>query len=161
MLSVFRIYIYSYIRYFTTQKKNNDKIYVVISMMSNIVGNNIRKLRKKHGMNQKELAEKLNIRRQTVSAYEREVSIPDIYTLIRIADIFSVSLDELAGRNSGKKKKPWEKEKALNTQGFSSMRKMGLEPTRHECHKILSLARLPVPTLPHFQFLCSALCVPC
>ena len=28
------------------------------------------------------------------------------------------------------------------------MRKMGLEPTRHECHKILSLARLPVPTLP-------------
>ena len=106
MLSVFRIYIYSYIRYFTTQKKNNDKIYVVISMMSNIVGNNIRKLRKKHGMNQKELAEKLNIRRQTVSAYEREVSIPDIYTLIRIADIFSVSLDELAGRNSVKKKKP-------------------------------------------------------
>lgn len=106
MLSVFRIYIYSYIRYFTAQKKNNDKIYVVISMMSNIVGNNIRKLRKKHGMNQKELAEKLNIRRQTVSAYEREVSIPDIYTLIRIADIFSVSLDELAGRNTGKKKKP-------------------------------------------------------
>ena len=106
MLSVFRICIYSYIRYFTTQKKNNDKIYVVISMMSNIVGNNIRKLRKKHGMNQKELAEKLNIRRQTVSAYEREVSIPDIYTLIRIADIFSVSLDELTGRNSVKKKKP-------------------------------------------------------
>ena len=28
------------------------------------------------------------------------------------------------------------------------LRKMGLEPTRHECHKILSLARLPVPTLP-------------
>ena len=27
---------------------------------------------------------------------------------------------------------------------------MGLEPTRHCCHKILSLARLPVPTLPHF-----------
>ena len=26
---------------------------------------------------------------------------------------------------------------------------MGLEPTRHCCHKILSLARLPVPTLPH------------
>ena len=30
---------------------------------------------------------------------------------------------------------------------------MGLEPTRHECHKILSLARLPVPTLPHFAAL--------
>ena len=33
-----------------------------------------------------------------------------------------------------------------------AMRKMGLEPTRHECHKILSLARLPVPTLPHTVF---------
>ena len=103
---MFRIYIYSYIRYSAAQKENDDKIYMVISMMSNTVGNNIRKLRKKHGMNQKELAEKLNIRRQTVSAYEREVSTPDIYTLIRIADIFSVSLDELAGRNAGKKKKP-------------------------------------------------------
>ena len=29
------------------------------------------------------------------------------------------------------------------------MRKMGLEPTRYCYHKILSLARLPIPTLPH------------
>ena len=29
------------------------------------------------------------------------------------------------------------------------LRKMGLEPTRHCWHKILSLARLPIPTLPH------------
>lgn len=79
---------------------------MVISMMSNIVGNNIRKLRKKYGMSQKDLAAQLNIRRQTVSAYEREVSIPDIYTLIRVADIFDISLDELAGRDAGKKKKP-------------------------------------------------------
>ena len=28
------------------------------------------------------------------------------------------------------------------------MRKMGLEPTRRDRHKILSLARLPIPTLP-------------
>ena len=75
-------------------------------MMSNKVGNNIRKLRKKHGMSQKDLAAQLNIRRQTVSAYEREVSIPDIYTLIRVADIFDISLDELAGRDAEKKKKP-------------------------------------------------------
>ncbi len=32
------------------------------------------------------------------------------------------------------------------------MRKMGLEPTRYCYHKILSLARLPVPTLPHAIF---------
>ena len=33
------------------------------------------------------------------------------------------------------------------------MRKMGLEPTRCNHHKILSLARLPVPTLPHTGYL--------
>ena len=32
------------------------------------------------------------------------------------------------------------------------VRKMGLEPTRCNHHKILSLARLPVPTLPHIIF---------
>ena len=32
---------------------------------------------------------------------------------------------------------------------INPMRKMGLEPTRPCGHKILSLARLPVPTLPH------------
>ena len=31
------------------------------------------------------------------------------------------------------------------------MRKMGLEPTQLESYKILSLARLPVPTLPHLS----------
>ncbi len=36
------------------------------------------------------------------------------------------------------------------------MRKMGLEPTQYCYHKILSLARLPVPTLPHlFSCCCS------
>ena len=39
-------------------------------MMSNIVGNNIRKLRKKHGMSQKDLAAQLNILRQTVSLFK-------------------------------------------------------------------------------------------
>ena len=40
--------------------------------------------------------------------------------------------------------------KTLKNQSFFLMRKMGLEPTQPESYKILSLARLPVPTLPHF-----------
>ena len=31
---------------------------------------------------------------------------------------------------------------------YHPVRKMGLEPTRQRSHKILSLARLPIPTLP-------------
>ena len=34
---------------------------------------------------------------------------------------------------------------------------MGLEPTRYCYHKILSLARLPIPTLPHTFNCCVAL----
>ena len=33
-------------------------------------------------------------------------------------------------------------------ESFRFVRKMGLEPTRRNRHKILSLARLPIPTLP-------------
>lgn len=73
-------------------------------MLSNTIGSSIKKLRKDHNMNQDELAHRLNIRRQTLSAYERGVSIPNIFVLIRIADIFSVSLDELTGRELPKER---------------------------------------------------------
>ncbi len=36
----------------------------------------------------------------------------------------------------------------LHFRGYFAVRKMGLEPTRCDHHKILSLARLPIPTLP-------------
>lgn len=64
----------------------------------NVIGENIRRLRKGKNMNQKELASNLHTLRQTVSAYERGVTLPDIFVLIRIADLFGVSLDELTGR---------------------------------------------------------------
>ena len=41
-------------------------------------------------------------------------------------------------------RKPYE----FLQSSYSLMRKMGLEPTRPNGHKILSLARLPIPTLP-------------
>ena len=64
----------------------------------NILGENIRRLRKEKNINQKELASNLHTLRQTVSAYERGVTLPDVFMLIMIADFFGVSLDELTGR---------------------------------------------------------------
>ena len=49
-------------------------------------------------MKQNTLALELHIGRQSISAYERGVTLPDIYLLMQIADYFDVSLDELAGR---------------------------------------------------------------
>ena len=64
----------------------------------NTIGENIRNLRMQKEMKQTALALELNIGRQFISSYERGVTLPDIYSLIRIADYFDVTLDELTGR---------------------------------------------------------------
>ncbi|MCI9336494.1 MAG: helix-turn-helix transcriptional regulator [Lachnospiraceae bacterium] len=52
-------------------------------------------LRKKNGWSQEELAEKLNISRQSVSKWESGASIPDIDKIIAMSGIFGVSTDYL------------------------------------------------------------------
>ena len=64
----------------------------------NTIGENIRNLRMQKEMKQTALALELNIGRQSISAYERGVTLPDIYSLIRIAVYVNLSLDELTGR---------------------------------------------------------------
>lgn len=66
--------------------------------MDNVLGKNIKRLRKRHGIKQAVLASALNIGRQTVSAYECGITLPDIFILVEIADYFGVTLDQLAGR---------------------------------------------------------------
>ena len=67
-------------------------------MMSNTIGKNIKKLRRQDAVKQNVLASSLHMRRQTISSYERGITLPSIFTLIRIADFFNVTLDELTGR---------------------------------------------------------------
>lgn len=52
-------------------------------------------LRKEKGLSQEELAEKLEISRQSISKWERGESSPDTNNLIKLAKIYDVSLDEL------------------------------------------------------------------
>jgi transcriptional regulator with XRE-family HTH domain len=66
--------------------------------MSNTIGKNIKKLRRQNAVKQDVLASSLHMRRQTISSYERGITLPSIFTLIRIADFFNVTLDELTGR---------------------------------------------------------------
>ena len=61
------------------------------------IGQKIRKIRKAHGLSQEELAEKLNISKQTVSNWENENIQPSIEMLVRIAKLFHVSTDYLLG----------------------------------------------------------------
>lgn len=55
----------------------------------------ILKIRKDKKMTQEEFAKLFNVTRQTVSNWENEKSYPDLQTLIRISDMFEISLDTL------------------------------------------------------------------
>lgn len=53
------------------------------------------RLRKQFGWSQEDLAEKMNVSRQSVSKWESAMSIPDLNKILRLAEIFSVSTDFL------------------------------------------------------------------
>ncbi len=77
-----------------------------------ILFKNIKKARLAAGLSQEELAEKLGVSAKTISAYETGRAIPPSPTLIRIAEITNVSVDELAG-NGNVSSKHQEIEKKL------------------------------------------------
>lgn len=60
-----------------------------------ILADKIIKLRKQFGWSQEELAEKMNVSRQSVSKWESTNSIPDLNKIIMLAEIFDVSTDFL------------------------------------------------------------------
>lgn len=60
-------------------------------------GENLRTLRKQKGFSQEELAARLHVVRQTISKWEKNLSVPDADTLIRLAEILEVSVSELLG----------------------------------------------------------------
>ncbi len=62
-----------------------------------MLGKRIYKLRTAFGWNQVQLAEKLNISKQTVSNWENENIQPSIEMLVRLANLFHTSTDYLLG----------------------------------------------------------------
>lgn len=61
------------------------------------VGENIQAYRKKLGLSQEELGQKLLVSRQTISLWEKNQTVPTIDNLMRLKDIFGVSADEILG----------------------------------------------------------------
>ena len=57
----------------------------------------LKTLRKQKGFSQEELASRLHVVRQTISKWEKNLSVPDADTLIRLAEILEVSVSELLG----------------------------------------------------------------
>ncbi len=59
--------------------------------------NNLKTLRKMRGLSQEELAIRLHVVRQTISKWEKGLSVPDADVLICLADEFDVSVSKLLG----------------------------------------------------------------
>ena len=59
------------------------------------VSEKILQLRKANGFTQEELAEKLNVSRQSVSKWESGQSVPELEKLVALSEIFQVSTDHL------------------------------------------------------------------
>ena len=59
------------------------------------IGKNIKAIRLKKQLSQEELAEKLFVTRQTVSGYELGRTKPDVETLMRIAEVLGVDMNEV------------------------------------------------------------------
>ena len=68
--------------------------------------NRLYQLRKQKGLSQEELANRLNVSRQTVSKWEVGDSTPDMEKLIAMSDLFDVSLDRLVMGKEDEEKPP-------------------------------------------------------
>ena len=59
------------------------------------LGEKIYRLRSEKGMSQTDLAEALNVSRQSISKWETDAATPELDKLIKLGEVFGVSLDEL------------------------------------------------------------------
>lgn len=81
------------------------------------LGNKILELRKKENLSQEQLAEKMNVTRQTISKWELNETTPDIKQAKELSKIFKISLDELTDNDI----KSIMEEKISNTEKLAGL----------------------------------------
>lgn len=60
-----------------------------------MLGQKLKEARIESGLSQEIVAEKINVSRQTISNWENEKTYPDIISVIKLSDLYSISLDTL------------------------------------------------------------------
>lgn len=85
-------------------------------------GKRLYEYRKSNGYSQEELADKLNVSRQTISKWERAESSPDTDNLVALSKLYNITIDELIyGKNDAK---------ASSTMNFDSADKQNSNPQK-------------------------------
>lgn len=101
-------------------------------------------LRKKNGWSQEELAEQMNVTRQSVSKWEGAQSIPDYEKMIRLSDLFGVSVDYLL------RDEMEEAEFSAVIHEEYPLRRVSME----EAHAFLSIKTVTSKSIAYATFLC-------
>ena len=81
-------------------------------------GGRIKKLRLDRSWSQAQFAQKLKVHQKQISGYERGVHVPSTELLIRMADLFNVSLDYLAFDNREDKQQVQIADRELPTRAW-------------------------------------------
>lgn len=140
-------------------------------------------LRNKHNMSQGDLAEKLNVSRQSVSKWETGASIPDLDKLIAMSNLFQITLDELVkddvviGSEAflQMEEPSFQKERISDDAAWHKVKKVGARilPIMVGILLVISalvfvilwslgmltLGALPVILIPGYAILCGLICI--
>lgn len=102
--------------------------------LSQILGENLKRLRKEKGLSRKQIADKLNVSTMTLSLYERGVNLPATDKLVELSKILECSIDEITGNTAAIDRKifqyryQWAKKMAENYLHFTNR---DLEPNQN------------------------------
>lgn len=78
-----------------------------------MLGENMMQLRKRKGMSQQALADEIHVVRQTISKWEKNLSVPDAEALTRLADALDTTVQDLLGVPAEKAGEPADVAEAL------------------------------------------------
>ena len=101
-------------------------------------------LRKKAGWSQEELADQMNVTRQSVSKWEGAQSVPDLEKMLRLSELFGVSTDYLL------KDEIEEAEHIDSSDNTPTLRRVSME----EANAFLSVKLRTAKTIAYAAFLC-------
>ncbi len=103
-----------------------------------MLGNAISNYRKKLGLTQEQLAQKLEVTNQAVSKWEGNQCCPDVQLLPKLADVLGISLDVLFGRGEehrerAQKELPWEDDGSFHVVLYCGHELVGSSRANLDC----------------------------
>lgn len=98
--------------------------------------NNLKAYRKESGLTQEQLAETLGVSRQAVANWERGETLPDIANVIKLSDIYGVTVDRLVRNIAGMSESAQGKKHMF---GYSNIDEKGRIILPEDCRRIFGL----------------------